>query len=120
MGAAHPFMSSNTPPNDQPWYKIGVGAVTVIAVSTEHDMAPGSAQHTWLASQLRSTNRQETPWLVVAGHRPYVVDSGWSGDQSFARYMQESIGDLLEMYKVDVVLGGHHHSYQRSCPIQNG
>jgi hypothetical protein len=115
--AAHPFVSSSLPPSDQPWYSIEVGVITIIVMSTEHDMALGSAQHAWLLKKFQSIDRQATPWLVVAGHRPYVVDSDWSGDQDFATYFQDSIGNLLNNYQVDVLLGGHHHSYQRSCPM---
>merc|ERR1712130_233446 len=118
--AAHPFASRQPPPYDQPWYALVVGAVTILALSTEHDLAPGSAQHSWLAKALGAVDRQITPWVILAGHRPYIVDSSSPGDAEFSSYFQNSISSLLETHPVDLILGGHHHSYQRSCSIQAG
>ncbi|CAK0862785.1 unnamed protein product [Prorocentrum cordatum] len=118
--AAHPFVSRSRPPNDKPWYTITVGVLSLVAISTEHDIMPGSEQYSWLETSLGAVHRLTTPWLIVAGHRPYAVDSDWIGDQNFSKYLQTSIGNLLETYRVDLVLGGHHHSYQRSCPMRGG
>lgn len=118
--AAHPFASKRLPPHDQPWYAIALGVVSIIAVSTEHELAQGSLQHSWLEQALRAVDRFKTPWLIVAGHRPYVVNSDWTEDTDNAAYLQSAIGSLLEEYSVDLILGGHHHSYQRSCFVRGG
>jgi len=91
---------------------------TIVALSTEHNIARGSAQHDWLVTTLVAIDRSVTPWVVLAGHRPYIVDSSWSGDQGFAAYFQAAVGDMLQTHRVDLILGGHHHSYQRSCSVR--
>jgi len=38
---AMPYASSEAPPNDRPWWKMSLGAVFIVALSTEHDVTPG-------------------------------------------------------------------------------
>jgi hypothetical protein len=41
------------------------------------------------------------------------------GDQPVAELLRENLEDLLVKYHVNLALWGHHHSYQRTCPIYN-
>ena len=52
------------------WHTYIYGPVRFVVVSTEHDFSPGSPQLRWLSVTLESVDRNETPWLVVYGHRP--------------------------------------------------
>lgn len=115
--AAMPFASRQRPPLDEPWYVLTVGVVQLVAISTEHDLAPGSRQHEFLAAALGDVDRSRTPWVVLAGHRPYHVDSDWVGDAEFCAYFQQATRRLVEEGAVDLILGGHHHSYQRTCKV---
>ena len=51
-------------------YSYDQSLVHVVVLSTEHDMADGSPQHTWLEKDLAAVNRTVTPWIVVEMHRP--------------------------------------------------
>lgn len=115
-----PWSSGALPPSDQPWYVLNIGVVTIVAMSTEHDLSPGSIQYDWFSRALASVDRQVTPWLIVAGHRPYEVDSDWDGDVAFADFFKDAVSELVEGHQVDLVLGGHHHSYQRTCALKGG
>ncbi|NJO23600.1 MAG: AMP-binding protein [Sphingomonadales bacterium] len=42
------------------------------------------------------------------------------GDIPVAKELQEAFASLLAKYAVDVTLHGHHHSYQRTCPVVAG
>jgi hypothetical protein len=42
-----------------------------------------------------------------------------AGDQPVATALRASVEPLLMQYGVDLVLWGHHHSYQRTCPVFN-
>ncbi|KDD74393.1 hypothetical protein H632_c1346p1 [Helicosporidium sp. ATCC 50920] len=96
----------------------------VAVLSTEHVLQQGSAQHAWLEGDLAAVRREDTPWLLVAGHRPLYVDADDAGEpggkQAGAALLRGAIEDLLERHGVDVALSGHHHSYQRSCPVFQG
>ena len=112
------------PSMDEAWYGFDYGSVHVVLMSTEHDFQPQSAQYKFLDDHMSKVDRSVTPWLVFAGHRPMYVDSTnykpEGGDQPVAVQLQTNIEPLLKKYKVDLALWGHHHSYQRTCPIYQG
>ena len=85
-------------------------------------MDTGTIQHDFLMTALRQVDRQ-TPWLVVATHRPLFVDSaaGWdapAGHHYHALRMKLHVANQLYASGVDVIWGAHHHSYQRSCALR--
>lgn len=92
-----------------------------VVYSTEHKFHKGSPQHRYIEAALASVDRRRTPWLVFAGHRPMYIDSindaAVTGDQAVARELRRAFEGLLRKYGVDLTLHGHHHSYQRTCPI---
>lgn len=105
-----------------PWWALDWGAVRLVGWSSEDDFAPGSPQHTFLKGALAATNRSATPFLVVVGHRPLYVDSAYNGpgnasDDTFSADARAALERLFLDAGVDMTLGGHHHSYQRTCPI---
>ena len=93
-------------------------------MSTEHDFSRTSEQFAWIAADLAKVNRSVTPWIVMAGHRPMYVSSADAtsprSDMVIAKFMREELEDLLHQYQVDVFFAGHHHDYQRTCPVYNG
>ena len=61
-------------------------------------------------------------FINLAGHRPFYLSSTEdpdpddplsSSEQGGARLLRDELEPLLMRYKVDLVLSGHHHSYQR-------
>jgi len=114
-----PYQTDKLPPLDEPWYALTLGCTLVVAISTEHDLSPGSPQHAFLAQTLQNVDRAITPWVILEGHRPYYISSSWDGDQEFADYYRTAVGDLVER-DVDIILGAHHHSYQRTCRFRGG
>eukprot|EP00731_Ephydatia_muelleri_P019790 Em0012g615a len=110
-----------TPAQDQPWFGFDFGSVHFVLMSTEHRYDNGSAQLQYLDDHLSTVDRSKTPWLIFAGHRPMYIDSiNWvepDGDQPVAIQLRSTVEPLLKKYQVDVAFWGHHHSYQRSCPV---
>jgi hypothetical protein len=101
---------------DEPWYSFSRGPVAVVVMSTEHDFSAGSVQHEALGRLLRAVDREATPWLIFAGHRPMYVDSTYFCPSRAP--LQALIEPLLLEHGVDLALWGHHHSYHRSCPMR--
>ena len=99
-------------------YSFEQSLVHTVMLSSEHNMTIGSAQYNWLERDLSAVNRSITPWLVVELHRP-IYNSEFHGlnwKQPLVQTgFQNAIEDLLFSHKVDLVIGGHYHSYFRSC-----
>ncbi len=74
--------------------------------------APGGAMLTWLENDLSSTDQD---WVIAYWHHPpYTKGSHNSDTESRLIEMRENALPILEEYGVDLVLGGHSHSYERS------
>lgn len=104
------------------WFSFDDGPVHVHVYSTEEAFEGGSPQHAWIEADLVSVNRSATPWVVVVGHRPPYLASAYPGggnasDAAVARDLATHLEPLWLAAGVDLTLAGHHHSYQRTCPM---
>ena len=69
-------------------------------------------QATWLKQDLAANSQ---PWTVVYFHHPpYTKGSHNSDTETELISMRQRIVPILERYKVDLVLNGHSHCYERS------
>lgn len=76
------------------------------------DYQKGSARYDWTARAIDSAREKAVPWVVVGMHKPCL---------SVGRYGCESGPDLLDLLvakRVDLILSGHDHSYQRSKQLR--
>ncbi len=124
---------------DSPWYSFDYGPIHVTVMSTEHDYSPGSQQHTFITCDLLGgttgvdaadavcgnedtspLNRSRTPFVLFFGHRPMYINTTWPPDMNDAQKMRDALEGVLVKAEVDMAIWGHHHSYQRSCPVING
>lgn len=108
-----------TPAMDKPWYSIEQGPVHFTIISTEHDWKPNSEQYNWIKSDMASVDRTRTPWLIFTGHRP-MYTSAAAAIVSVDPVFINSVEPLLLQNKVDLVLFGHVHNYERTCALYNG
>jgi hypothetical protein len=107
---------------DTPWYSFNYGNIHFVMMSTEHNFTVGSLQYEWIVADLSAVDRVITPWVIFTGHRPMYIDSSYNGtqrdaDQPVAILLRANIEPLLVKYNVNLALWGHHHSYQRTCPV---
>lgn len=74
-------------------------------------------QYVWLEQELKNVNREETPWLIVMVHSP------WYNSVNYHYMEGESMRVMFESWfvnsKVDLVLAGHVHAYERSERVSN-
>lgn len=83
--------------------------------SYETDRSPTGAMASWLENDLASTTQE---WVIAFWHHPpYSKGSHDSDTESYLVQMRENFLPILENYGVDLVLGGHSHSYERSILI---
>lgn len=70
---------------------------------------------TWLRADLAATSQD---WIIAYWHHPpYSRGSHTSDFETSLVEMRERAVPILESYGVDIVLGGHSHSYERSFLI---
>lgn len=146
MPTAFPSTSSNITAQSQAskakslsnppfWYSFEYGQVHVTMINTETDFpsAPdgvgGSAglnggpfgysgqQLDFLNADLSSVDRSVTPWLIVAGHRPWYSTGG---SDNICTPCQNAFEPLFYKYGVDLGIFGHVHNSQRFLPVYNG
>mmetsp|Transcript_16813 Transcript_16813/g.42935 ORF Transcript_16813/g.42935 Transcript_16813/m.42935 type:complete len:586 (+) Transcript_16813:285-2042(+) len=99
------------------WYSFEYGMIHVVLLSAEHDLADGSPQKRWLLQDLERVNRTVTPWLFVGVHRPVYSSANDPGYLVVTKHLRRELEDTLQRYNVDMVLSGHYHSYERTCPV---
>lgn len=115
------------------WFSFEYGMAHVVMFDTETDFknAPdgtnGSAhldtgrfgfpgqQTAFLRADLASVNRTQTPWLIVAGHRPWYA----LGDEQCGP-CQNAFETIFYQAGVDLAIFGHVHNSQRFAPMYQG
>jgi hypothetical protein len=103
------------------WYSFDEGGVHVVMLSSEHDWRNSSRQYRWLLHDLSAVNRTRTPWVVLATHRMmYTTQELEDGDYRVSLGMREQLEPLLYASRVNLMLVGHQHSYERSCAAYRG
>jgi hypothetical protein len=105
------------------WYSFDAGPIHVVQMSSEHDWLEGSEQHTWLDQDLAraNANRESVPWVVVTAHRMmYSAQLCEEADNKTSFIFRRNVEPLLLRHRVDIVMVGHQHSYERTCPVRNG
>jgi len=111
------------------WYSFDYGMAHIVMINTETDYenapdGPGTTlnsgpfgypgqQNDFLEADLGSVDREITPWVIVAGHRPFYTAGG--GDLE----VQVAFEHTFFKYGVDLALFGHVHDLQRFHPVFN-
>ncbi|KAF1783121.1 Metallo-dependent phosphatase-like [Phytophthora cactorum] len=119
------------------WYSFEHGPIHFTSISSETDYKgePSNEfadpprnghfgdQLAWVEADLKKAdaNRANVPWLIVGMHRPLYDVSGCPNGVPADKNanIQAAFEDLLIKYKVDVVLTGHQHYYERQTPVRN-
>jgi len=91
---------------DQPsmLFAFDAGQARIILLNTEDSI---SSNTMFLENELKTTKQ---PWKIVAMHKPlYTSPSNHPEETDLANKLQP----LFDQYKVDLVLYGHNHNYER-------
>jgi PKD repeat protein len=73
-----------------------------------YNYSAGSARYQWTAQTIDSARARSIPWVVVGMHKPCITVGTYSCD------IGADLFNLLLSKKVDLILSGHDHTYQRS------
>lgn len=128
--------------NASMFYSFNWGKAHIVMFDTEtsYPNAPWDIklfgdQMAWLRADLAAANapaaRAERPWIVALGHRPiYSSGVGYSENGEprdswipevpiNSRTLQKTFENLFIENKVDLVISGHVHSYERLYPTKH-
>ena len=74
----------------------------------------GSARYQWTAQTIDGARAAGVPWVVVGMHKPCITVGKYTCDSG------ADLFNLLLSKKVDLILSGHEHTYQRSHQLALG
>jgi acid phosphatase type 7 len=110
-------------PKPEYYYTFRYGNIDFFSIDTNKDVGPTSEQYKWLEKQLADSTAK---WTIVFHHHPlYSSDSDDYGDtnktnSTYGALKHKPLIALVEKYKVDIVMNGHIHLYERTQPIRAG
>ncbi len=96
-----------SPSNNQAYYSFEIGDALFVVLSTQHKINKGSEQYNFLEDVLKNSDKK---WKIVMFHKSAYVGGG-HGEYKPVKKVAEA---LFPKYKVDLVLSGHSHFYQRN------
>ncbi len=102
---------SNNPQNDKRYYSFEWADAKFVSIETHATFKAAGPHLDWLKNELASNTRR---WLVVFMHVP-LYSVGYHGDNAT---LQNLLQPIFEQYKVDLVLQGHDHNYERMSPVK--
>jgi len=95
--------------NGRHWYSFECGNTLFVMLDTNMDYKEGSAQYSWLISQLK----KNSTFLIVTFHHPPYTKTRHKRDAD--QFLAELFEKAPEMgfRKPDIVFSGHGHNYER-------
>lgn len=110
--------------NSEAYYSFDYANIHFISLDTEGFGPDGkrliddnSIQMKWLINDLESS---KMPWKIVYFHHPPFTKGTYDSDVvPILTLVRQKLVPIFEKYKVDLVLNGHSHVYERSKPITN-
>lgn len=103
------YFGSAAGPRPGGYYSFDAGRWHVLALNSNIDMRPSSAQGRWVAADLASSHSKCT---IAFMHHPRFS----SGPHSLQKYVA-SMWEALDRAGVDVVVAAHDHIYERLAPM---
>jgi len=106
--------------NDDYCYTFNYAETQFIIIDSNRDLKENSDQYKKVELLLKDSNSK---WkIAVFHHPPYSSDENdygdtWKGKSVLGDRDLDDLVKLLEKYKVDLVINGHIHSYERTFPI---
>ncbi|MCB9297018.1 MAG: metallophosphoesterase [Lewinellaceae bacterium] len=106
--------AGGVPSGTEAYYSFDYGNMHVVILdSDDSDRDPGSPQLLWLEADLAANNKE---WTIVLFHHPPYTRLHSDTDNKESD-MREFVNPILETYGVDLVIGGHSHTWERSYMI---
>ncbi|CAI5703124.1 unnamed protein product [Peronospora effusa] len=112
-----PYEQKNPLQRRNLYYGFRVGLVHFIILTPYVEFTSTSLQYKWLQQELLRVDRSVTPWLVVIMHGPWYNSNTAHQSMEPHMMMKKHMEEVLYRNKVDVIISGHVHAYERSYPV---
>ncbi|TFJ82721.1 hypothetical protein NSK_005914 [Nannochloropsis salina CCMP1776] len=99
------------------YFVYAAGPVTFLHLNPYSYTNTTSIQYRWLLSTLQGIDRKKTPWVVAVYHNPWYNSNTEKQNEFETIDMQATFEPLFYEYKVNLVMNGHVHAYERSYPV---
>eukprot|EP00039_Didymoeca_costata_P023648 m.7800 g.7800 ORF g.7800 m.7800 type:complete len:463 (-) comp3776_c0_seq1:2950-4338(-) len=99
--------------NGSLYYSFEIASAHFVMLNSYMDFNVSSPQYNWLKSDLAKVDRSKTPWLIVNMHAPWYNSNVKHHDEEQETGMRAAMEPLLLDAKVDLVMAGHVHAYER-------
>jgi len=97
-------------PSGRGYYSYDLGSWHVVSLNSEVAMSVGSAQETWLRSDLAASTK---PCTLAYWHQPLYTSGANHAPNPATRPLFQALYDA----NADVVVTGHNHQYERFAPM---
>ena len=99
------------------WYSQNLGPVHLVVLNNYLPFHQGTAQYNFFVADMAAVNRTQTPWLIVSFHAP-PYHSYYTHYKEMECFMSV-YEPLFYQARVDFVINGHVHAYERTHPMYN-
>ena len=101
------------------YYSFNYVNAHVLTMATEISYSKGSAQYTFVENDLKTAAADPNiKWIIVNYHKPMYTSPNTCSSCDPLSSLRDTYHPLFDKYKVDIVLQGHVHNYQRTYPIK--
>jgi len=99
------------------YWSVNYGPVHLVALSSEQLVYGGDLddQYAWMVKDLANVDRTVTPWIVAMWHSPWYCSN--THHNASGESMRKAYEQAFYSGKVDLVINGHVHAYERSRPV---
>ena len=98
------------------WHSFDLGSAHIVHVSSYHPYEQGTPQYMWLDRDLKSVDREKTPWVIVNLHAPWYNSNVAHQGEWQSTEVRKTWQPLLCDARVNIMFAGHVHSYERIHP----
>src|ERR1041385_4749545 len=87
-------------------------------MNSEQNYAQGSSQYNFVKNDLQlASSNPHIRWIIVTFHEPAYTSPNSCSSCKAATSIRDIYHPIFDQYRVDLVLEGHVHNYQRSYPL---
>ncbi|MEJ2852863.1 MULTISPECIES: CBM96 family carbohydrate-binding protein [unclassified Saccharothrix] len=103
------YFGTQAGPSGRGYYSYDLGNWHIISLNSNISMSAGSAQETWLRTDLANNTK---PCTAAYWHHPLFTSGANHAPSTATRPLFQALYD----YNADVVIFGHNHQYERFAP----